>query len=132
MSFATRLKKLRELKHVTQQELADYLHVTRPTIAGYETKGKEPSYETMLAIASFFDVSADYLITGKNYPGSLKALESHSLSDMLYEDFLILDSNQQNATATILERIRQMDSSDVARLLDYAELLLYHPKYKDR
>ena len=38
MSFATRLKKLRNARHVTQQELADYLNVTRPTIAGYAQK----------------------------------------------------------------------------------------------
>ena len=48
MSFAVRLKKLRNARNVTQQDLADYLNVTRPTIAGYETKGKEPDYNTLL------------------------------------------------------------------------------------
>ena len=68
MSFATRLKKLRNARNVTQQELADYLSVTRPTIAGYETKGKEPDYNTLFRIASFFDVSVDYLLSRRDYP----------------------------------------------------------------
>ena len=68
MSFGTRLKNLRQKNHVTQQELADYLNVTRPTIAGYETKGKEPNYTTLKQLAIYFHVSVDYLITGRNYP----------------------------------------------------------------
>lgn len=64
MKFASTLKNLREQNSVTQQELADYLKVTRSTIAGYETKGKQPDYERLLRIAGFFHVSADYLLTG--------------------------------------------------------------------
>ena len=70
-SFAARLKKLRNTRNVTQQDLADYLNVTRPTIAGYETKGKEPNYNTLSMIASYFDVSIDYLLTGREFPDSL-------------------------------------------------------------
>ena len=64
MKFASTLKLLREQNHVTQKELADYLKVTRSTIAGYETKGKQPDYERLLRIAGYFGVSADYLLTG--------------------------------------------------------------------
>ena len=64
MKFASTLKLLREQNHVTQKELADYLKVTRSTIAGYETKGKQPDYERLLRIAAYFGVSADYLLTG--------------------------------------------------------------------
>ena len=64
MRFAATLKELRELNHVTQKELADHLKVTRSTIAGYETKGKQPDFERLLHIAAFFRVSVDYLLTG--------------------------------------------------------------------
>ena len=56
MKFASTLKLLREQNHVTQKELADYLKVTRSTIAGYETKGKQPDYERLLRIAAYFGV----------------------------------------------------------------------------
>ncbi len=66
MSFADTLKMLREANDVTQAELAAYLKVSRPTIAGYETKNHQPDYERLVKIAEFFKVSVDYLITGSN------------------------------------------------------------------
>ena len=64
MNFAEILKDLRELHDVTQEDLADYLQVSRPTVAGYETKNRQPDYERLVKIAEFFKVSVDYLVTG--------------------------------------------------------------------
>lgn len=62
MNFANRLKKLREDKGLIQQDIADLLHVGRATIAGYETKGKQPDYEKLVLLAKYFNVSIDYLL----------------------------------------------------------------------
>mgnify|MGYP002675636495 FL=1 len=51
MAFGEVLKSLREERGVTQDKLAQYLHVNRATIAGYEVKGKEPRYETLIKLA---------------------------------------------------------------------------------
>ncbi len=64
MKFASTLKGLREKKHITQKDLADVLGVTRSAIAGYETKDKQPDFERLLRIASYFRVTVDYLLTG--------------------------------------------------------------------
>lgn len=64
MNFAVTLKNLRESRDVTQEQLADYLKVSRPTIAGYETKSRQPDFEKLEKISKFFHVSIDYLITG--------------------------------------------------------------------
>lgn len=64
MNFANNLKNLRELNNVTQSELAEYLKVSRPTVAGYETKNRQPDFERLEKIATYFDVTIDYLITG--------------------------------------------------------------------
>jgi len=66
MNFANTLKNLREVNNVTQEQLAEYLQVTRPTIAGYETKSRQPDYERLQKIADYFQVSIDYLIRGMN------------------------------------------------------------------
>ena len=42
MKFSSTLKELREQNHVTQNELASHLKLTRSTIAGYETKESSP------------------------------------------------------------------------------------------
>ncbi|WP_427339585.1 helix-turn-helix domain-containing protein [Caloranaerobacter sp. DY30410] len=62
MTFAERLKLLREEKGLTQQDIANILDVGRATIAGYETKGKQPDYEKLKKLADFFNVSIDYLL----------------------------------------------------------------------
>ncbi|MDE5778341.1 MAG: helix-turn-helix domain-containing protein [Lachnospiraceae bacterium] len=126
-SFAARLKKLRNTRNVTQQDLADYLNVTRPTIAGYETKGKEPNYNTLFMIASYFDVSIDYLLIGREFPDSLNP--SSTEFDKLYEDYMLLKPKTRTVFPLLIERTGKMDDSDVNRLLEYASLLLCQPKY---
>jgi transcriptional regulator with XRE-family HTH domain len=60
--LGARLKQLRNEKVITQQELADLLNVGRPTVAGYETKGKEPDFAKLIVLAEYFEVSIDYLL----------------------------------------------------------------------
>lgn len=62
MKFCDRLKELREEKGFTQKEFASILNINRATIAGYESQGKEPSFDRLKEFASFFNVSIDYLV----------------------------------------------------------------------
>ena len=48
MNFGNNLKDLRETRNVTQGQLAEYLQVSRPTIAGYETKSRQPDFEKLV------------------------------------------------------------------------------------
>ncbi len=64
MDFANTLKNLREANNITQEQLAKYLKVTRPTITGYETKAHQPDFEKLGKIAEYFQVSIDYLVSG--------------------------------------------------------------------
>lgn len=60
--FGTRLKILREEKEITQKQLASVLQISRSTVAGYETKGKEADFEKIIVMSNYFDVSIDYLL----------------------------------------------------------------------
>ena len=62
MSFAQKLRKLRKKFNMTQENVADCIHVSRSTIAGYEKKGRQPSHEKLTAIAELFEVPVDYLL----------------------------------------------------------------------
>ena len=42
------------------------LGVSRSTIAGYETKGREPDVHMLITMADFYDVSMDYLVGRKD------------------------------------------------------------------
>ena len=65
MSFDKRLKALRLKNEMTQEYVARRLNVARSTIAGYETKNRQPSHEKLTALASLFHVSIDYLLEGE-------------------------------------------------------------------
>ena len=76
MNFANTLRNLREANNVTQDQLANYLKVSRPTVAGYETKSRQPDYERLEKISEFFHVSIDYLIRGWTEEQNLLVKES--------------------------------------------------------
>ena len=61
-TFAKRLIALRKEKRLTQTEMAEILNMSRSGFAGYETDGKEPSFESLCFLADFFDVTVEYLL----------------------------------------------------------------------
>ncbi|UZH06369.1 helix-turn-helix domain-containing protein [Heyndrickxia coagulans] len=67
--FAKRLKELRLKKKLSQQNMADFLGITRQGYAKYErtdSTGSQPDLETLNKLANFFGVSIDYLVKGEN------------------------------------------------------------------
>lgn len=60
--FSLRLKALRESKEVSQQALADFLHYSQQSIAKWENGLGMPPADVLSSIASYFNVSVDYLI----------------------------------------------------------------------
>lgn len=69
-TFAQRFKYLRDKKGWTQEEVAEKLDLSRPTIAGYESeeKNRTPREETLIKIADLFDTTIDFLLGRENYP----------------------------------------------------------------
>ena len=60
--FANRLKELREKIGLNQKECAEKLNISRGSISFYENGERLPDIETIYNMATFFDVSADYLV----------------------------------------------------------------------
>lgn len=60
--FGTRLKNLTKEMGLSQEKLADELHVDKSTIAKYETGKISPSIEMVVILAKYFSVSTDYLL----------------------------------------------------------------------
>ena len=56
------LKNLREQKGVSQTEVARYLGVSRQAYSFYESGLREASYEMLLKLGEYFDVSLDVLL----------------------------------------------------------------------
>ncbi|MDF2944312.1 MAG: transcriptional regulator, family [Herbinix sp.] len=62
MNFNARLKQLRQKNKLTQGELADILGLKPTAISNYESERNEPSFDKLIALSKYFDVSCDYLL----------------------------------------------------------------------
>lgn len=60
--FNTVLSDLRKNRNLSQRALSDTLGLSHSTIGMYESGQREPNFETLKKIASFFNVSIDYLL----------------------------------------------------------------------
>ena len=66
--IAHRIFTLRKSRNLTQAQLAEALHISSSTMGMYEQARRTPDLNTLVALSRFFDVSLDYLITGREFP----------------------------------------------------------------
>ena len=84
MQLGDRLAELRQDKGLTQREVADLLHCSITGVSGYERDTREPSLETLVDLARFFDVTTDYLLGLTDYSVPLSALEKEFTNGVSY------------------------------------------------
>ena len=63
MRYNERIREIREYNSMTQQRVADLLHIGQRTYADYESGKTRIPVDSLLILARFYDVSMDY-ITG--------------------------------------------------------------------
>ena len=68
MSFFMRLRFLRKQRGITQEELAQFLYVSRTAVSKWESSRGYPNINSLKAIAKFFGVTVDDLLSGDNLP----------------------------------------------------------------
>lgn len=56
------LKTLRKSKGMTQKEIANELNISDRTYGHYETGKREPSIDTLIEIAKYYNISIDVLV----------------------------------------------------------------------
>lgn len=57
-----RLRELREAQDLTQQAVADYLHIRQNTYSQYETGQRQLPLELLVALALYYHTSTDYIL----------------------------------------------------------------------
>lgn len=73
------LKKLRISHNLTQKEIADELGMNQQTYANYEAGRREPGFDILREMSSYFNVSIDYLLD----------IENESYVNENHENFMI-------------------------------------------
>ncbi len=98
-----RLKELRESKKLSQQRLAIDLNVSQATVSKYELGQADPDIPTIVRLAEYFRVSADYLL---EISDSRQNISDSRLSDTekrLIFDFKRLDEIQKEKLLAYLQ-----------------------------
>ena len=94
MIFGSRLKKLRNEKHISQSMLASELGISANAISQYETDKRFPDQKCIVKICLFFGVSSDYLFGLSEIPQPSIALSKLSLKCEEYSKAQIAAINE--------------------------------------
>ena len=66
MKYNERIRELREDQSLTQQSIADLLHIGQRTYADYESGKTRIPVDSLLILARFYNVSMDYIAGASN------------------------------------------------------------------
>ena len=97
-----RIKQLRKEKGLTQSQLADELGVTDKAVSKWEVGESNPDISLLVKLAEIFDVTIDYLLTGK-------VEEGLSLDDMDKDKRALLLAKKDDAKN--FEKYQYVDSA---------------------
>lgn len=109
--FGTNIKKIRQVKGLSQKAFADLFDLNRGVISSYEEGRAEPKIETILKVANHFNLNLDKLLTE-----TLQVNQLVSVSDidqlMLFPELAIQNTKEAKAdqekdipNAAILQKI---------------------------
>lgn len=73
-----KLKQLRKQKGISQEELANALHINRGTYAHYEINKRQPDFAILKKLSEFFGVSLDFMLD--NLPADVEQLQKEVIN----------------------------------------------------
>lgn len=117
-TLGCRLKSLRKKMQLTGEEFGVKMNVSKPTVSLWESDKRTPNAEMLQKIANFFDVSVDYLITGK---------ESTFTKDGYYRDPEAAEYAEYLRTRPeaklLFSASKDMSKEDMEEVVNYIEYL---------
>ncbi len=61
-TYGERIKELRTMRDMSQQDLADMLDLNKVTVSQYEREVRKPDLNVLTALSDIFNVSVDYIL----------------------------------------------------------------------
>ncbi len=100
--FGKRLANIRKSANLTQNEVAKKLNTVQSTYSAYELGTRKITIELIIALSKIFNVSPDYLITGKEDCGRSEIFSSDE-TDMI-KKYRLLDDRGKAAVQETVNR----------------------------
>lgn len=87
--FAEQLKRIRQERKLSQEDLAQELFISRQAISKWENGEATPDMENLIKLADIFGTSLDYLILGKEPEKRVeRVVEIKETTQMTFWQFL--------------------------------------------
>jgi transcriptional regulator with XRE-family HTH domain len=102
MTLGGKIKKFRNEKGFSQQELADKLGVHRKTIVFYEQNKTQPPADILQKMAAIFEVSHDYLLSEESGDASGIIVKDKSLIPT-FQEIDNLSEKGKDVVKTVVE-----------------------------
>ena len=100
------LKTLRKKHNLSQQKLADILHISQQSIYKYENDISFPDIELLTQMADYFSTSIDYLVGYTNIPHKIEPVTNSMLNDdetSLIKKYRQIPSSKKKLIIKIIE-----------------------------
>ncbi len=91
--ISSNIRFLRQLKGLSQEQLADDLKVTRSRIGGYEEARNEPPIDLLIRLSEYFHIAVDALIRGDLTKTNLDGLMKVGKNRILFPIIIDADGN---------------------------------------
>lgn len=110
-----RIKELRNILNLTQQEFADKIGTGRGNIAGYETGKRSPSEAVISLICEKFNVNETWFRTGEGEM-FIPRTRNQEITDFL-GDLIIEEGTFKKRLIEAMARLDEKDWEDIERLV---------------
>lgn len=74
VEIGTRIQNRRKQRGYTQEQLADLMNVSKQMISNLERGNKAIRIDNLINLSRVLDISADYILTGKEISGDFQSL----------------------------------------------------------
>jgi transcriptional regulator with XRE-family HTH domain len=91
--ISSNIRFLRQLKGLSQEQLADDLKVTRSRIGGYEEARNEPPIDLLIRLSEYFHIAIDALVRGDLKKTNLDGLMKIGKNRILFPILIDSDGN---------------------------------------
>ena len=111
-----RIAELRKENGLSQQQLAQKLHVHQTAVSQWETERTEPSLTAVFDMCALFDVQADYLLGRNNERSRFYVDPDDKLISEYARAFKILPTEAMPADLSAIKSVMNISAYDLARV----------------
>ena len=121
-----RIRELREARSLTQEALAEFLAVSRSTLAKWEAGVHSPPAETLARLAVILCVSTDYLLEITDDPAPARRAGPRALGSRARRKGGPADAADAALDEAVRRRISQMPLEEFLRIQGAGDAVLEH------